>query len=455
MVRRYQVSKNVFVLYGIILLLLLSSCAQNKIQLGTIPQPPATNKLRVLVYTLIETVGSSITDEEFTQRQYQKTVKVLAETGIYEVVPYEDVQTVLGKEYIQGWILERNDNLLARQAAKALYADYILFVERGGSYQLRLQYYAQLKLINVENGKQFRYWAPMSGNMDLSMWISSYTRLYRNIFIEAKEDMLANAIKKSHIMQRQGTLPAMPSTVVKAEEIAETPPAKKTTLSPPAIDKGIAREPLKQAPKEDIAAIKTPAPPLQSQHEVLPVKPVAPIITVRKPDMQPEDKLPQVTAATDKVKDFIREPVKPPAKWTVGDTKTKMVVYDFNSTLDLNVIARILTEALREELFKLGSYNLINRENISQIMDELRLQQSALVDDKNALKIGKWLAAQESVTGRLVLFGNNFILSVKRTDIESLGILGMASVKCLSGEEDNLLKGMPILAKKLTEPRGK
>ncbi len=129
--------------------------------------------------------------------------------------------------------------------------------------------------------------------------------------------------------------------------------------------------------------------------------------------------------------------------------KTRLVVYDFNATEQFQVVSLILSEALREELFKLGNFSLVNRENLVQVMSELRLQQSGLVDEKQVAKLGKWLAANEAVTGQFAQFGNSYILQAKRTDITKMSTLGFGSLKCTTGKEEELLAGLPELARKI------
>jgi hypothetical protein len=133
-------------------------------------------------------------------------------------------------------------------------------------------------------------------------------------------------------------------------------------------------------------------------------------------------------------------------------------VYDFDATERLNVVSLILTEALREELFILGQFMLVNRENMLHVMHELKLQQSGMVDEKQVIQLGKWLAANEAVTGKLAVLGNFYILQAKRTNIQTMGTLALGSLRCAAGHEDELLSGMPDLARKLvglyTTPQG-
>jgi len=129
--------------------------------------------------------------------------------------------------------------------------------------------------------------------------------------------------------------------------------------------------------------------------------------------------------------------------------RRRLVVYDFDAAGRLDVVAMILSEALREELHELGKFLLVNRENIVQVMDELKLQQSGMVDEAEAVQMGKWLAANETVTGKLAQLGNLYVLQAKRTDVKTLGTLGIGSLKSSVGREEELLNEVPSLARKL------
>lgn len=74
-----------------------------------------------------------------------------------------------------------------------------------------------------------------------------------------------------------------------------------------------------------------------------------------------------------------------------------------------------------------------------------------LIDEKQAVQVGKWLAANEAVTGNLAILGNTSILQVKRVDIKTLSTMALGSLKCPKGREDELLGKMPELARKLVK----
>lgn len=79
-----------------------------------------------------------------------------------------------------------------------------------------------------------------------------------------------------------------------------------------------------------------------------------------------------------------------------------------DSPENFRTVAIILTEALREELFLLQKFTLVNREDLSKVLQETALQQSGLIDEKQAIKTGKGLAANQVVTGRLGMLGKTY-----------------------------------------------
>jgi hypothetical protein len=134
-----------------------------------------------------------------------------------------------------------------------------------------------------------------------------------------------------------------------------------------------------------------------------------------------------------------------------GSDGTRLIVYDFDAAESLRIVGMILAEALREELYKLGGFVLVNRENMVQVMEEYKLQHSSLVDEKQLIKIGQWLSANEAVTGMLAPLGATSILQAKRIDIKKMSTIALGSLKCQTGHEDELLDNMPLLARKLVQ----
>lgn len=127
----------------------------------------------------------------------------------------------------------------------------------------------------------------------------------------------------------------------------------------------------------------------------------------------------------------------------------RLVVYDLDAPEHYKPAALILSEALREELFQLKQFTLVNREDLESLLKEMALQQTGLIDEKEAVKTGKGLSANQVVTGKLGLLGKTFVLQAKRIDVESFATLGMSSVKFNQGQEEEILGKMPGLARSL------
>ena len=132
--------------------------------------------------------------------------------------------------------------------------------------------------------------------------------------------------------------------------------------------------------------------------------------------------------------------------------RVNLAVYDLNTVEPYKVIAAILSEALREELFKLGRFNMVNREDMVKILGEMALQMTGLVDEKEAVRAGRGLAAQQIVLGNYGVLGKTSVLQSKRVDVETHSALGIGSLQCDFGKEDELLQHMTDLARKLAGP---
>jgi hypothetical protein len=130
--------------------------------------------------------------------------------------------------------------------------------------------------------------------------------------------------------------------------------------------------------------------------------------------------------------------------------RTRLAVLDLNTSEPFKIIALILSEALREEIFRMGAFSLVNRENMEQVLNEMGLQQTGLVEERQAVRAGKGLAAAQIVLGQFGTVGSTSVLQVKRIDVETQGTLAISSLQCPKGREEELLAGLSDLARKLT-----
>ncbi|MBU1711471.1 MAG: hypothetical protein KKD47_00020 [Proteobacteria bacterium] len=399
-------------------LLLLNSCAG--IRLKAISPPPPTSKLRVYIqpisapYPYPAGAGPwNSFHKEFAVRQFNGVGRFLKQTDIYEVVPASDVEEVLGGLALTYFEVVKNGCMLARQIGKALYAEYTIIIERRIESNMLIEndYYFTIIMINNSTGKRFeardridKYERSSSEKMSRII-----KELYRIVFMSAKKDMLETALRKSE------------KVYVQDKELAVAPEPEPVAASP-----------------EPVPSIITHVPEAVTQ--------VTPPSTER-PVTPADQKLIALAPEPEPAKPVDTVPVKPGHEEISGTTR--LVIYDLEASEQYRTVALIITEVLREELFLLNRFILVNRENLLDVLHEMKLQQIGLVDEKQAVKAGKGLAANQVVTGSLRIIGKTYLLNAKRIDVETFATLGIASTRFTQGEEEDVLSRLPGLAKTL------
>ncbi|MBN2515848.1 MAG: hypothetical protein JXC33_07420 [Deltaproteobacteria bacterium] len=391
-----------FIVASVTVFFLLTSCTHGRFHIKQIAAPPPSAKLRVFVLPITTSypkMGWKRDQEEFVRLSYEATSKFLRKTDIYEVIPIEDVEEAIGGQTIPGWKWKRHDWALVKAVGKALHADYAMIRERGFEKSL----YSRMVLINLGSGKEFgaHMFVVRGIRGDFKQSVKSS---YKQIFRIAKGDLLETAIRKGRVLPPD----------VKKQSIIQKP------------------------------SLLPESEPKKTDHTVTITQPVSGKISHENED----------TPSTVPQRENI---LKPPTTLPIeqaSNGKNRMVVYDFESKDQFRVIGLILTEALREELLMLGKFTLIDRENIARALEEMALQQTGLVEESQAIRTGRWLAANESVTGKLGTLGNTMILQAKRTDIETMIILTVGSLKTNVGQEEKLLNSMQRLAQKLAVIQG-
>lgn len=393
--------------------LMVTGCAE--IRLNSIPDPPQTNQLRVSIIPVTghrdQNRGSwAMPEREFAEISYVHTAKLLDEIGFYEIISQEDVRRATGGQEIDAWKWEKNGWQLAKDAGRSLHADYLLMAKREFSGLLSIK----LVLINVLTGRQYEVFDHTGGAAlsERSVAVTQFRRqigeAYREIFRQAKGDMLATAVRKMGRVKERLDLSVQGAPEKGKERVRETVKDR-----PPEQAKTEKADPV----SERIAGLKKP----QSAPAVPP------------PEGRPQ----------------------PDKKWgahETGASRQRLVVYDLQTNEPFHTIALILSEALREEFFTLGRFDMINRADINQALQEFKLQQSGLSDDQQALQIGKWLIANRTISGSLGVIGSSLILQSRMTDLQTMKTISHGSIRTGVGKEEELLELIPALARKLCGP---
>lgn len=438
------------------------ACATIKVNPG--PVPPPTAKLRVVVQAFsgpgINASISWTSSHEFFEKNTVGNLKrFLDETGIYSIVADGEVRKALFGQRVSVWDVEQNNWMLARELGRALHADYYLMTERfympqegtGCSVTVRL------RLVNVESASAFsgRAVFPCTDSTNPAQRMQDVFNAYRQLFDAAKSDMLATAVKKSRIVGplevAKSEQPARPAVVTPEPKKQATPPV----LQKPEPKPETPPQPVPKSESQSVPAPQKSIPTVVPKEEIPPAgaKQTQPAMSASKTDTPP------VAKAVPNTVPMIRKPdPNLPASGLIESPKKdtnskKIVVYDFDANDQYRTVALILAEALREEVFKLKEFILVNREDLQKVLEEMALQQTGLIDEKEAVRTGKGLAASQVVTGRLGQLGKIFLMQAKRVDVETFGTLGLASIRFTEGQEEEALNKLPDFARTLTGPR--
>lgn len=412
MTRRPQ--KNFFLLLlCLILVLLMSACTE--LRLRTLPSPEPTAKLRVLFLPITDTLFQgrywTVPHNVYAEQMSVPVRKFLQSTGIYEVIPQEDIKTVLGETTMESIQWDTGDWEAARKVGRALHADYIIVCRRG----FQGFYYFRMLLVNLATGKVYETSNHPGSHLSGSAGREEYRKIvrasYREIFDQGKGDMLTTALRKGRMIHTAPVLMKSPGVPTSPPESRPPVVVPITPATPPSVREESLPATTEKAP---------PPPPLT--------------VAVQKPSLQSKS---------------LQEKARPLIMEGKESGKPRIVVYDLETPPPMQVAGLIITEALREEIHKVGSFDIVNREDLSTAIDELKLQQSGLVQEQGAVQMGRWLAAQQSVTGRLGSLGSSTVLQTKRTDIETMGTLSFGSITAPAGREEDFLNGLPELARKL------
>jgi hypothetical protein len=415
-----KMMKTIFLRYFVItsvLFFLLSDYASAAVKISSTPQPPLTAKLRIFVVTVTtesdlgrRPIRWTIPNEKIQEWFSKEINKMLQDQGIYEV--NQDIRKVIGNQTISGSEWTADNMELLKKVGKALYSDYALLFER--SFKGHLQF--DMSLLNLSSGKLFSIsnYIPTSTLLPLSDYdrlriaVETVKITYGQLFSEAKADLLQTAMNK------------------------ELPAAKNLKPLEPASALPTATQ---EKPADSSQEIATVEEDYETETQASNVRPPDTGLSApRRKQAAFESKLDTALSRKDKQ-------IEAPC----------LVVYDLNTGERLKVIGLILTEALREALQDSGKIILVNRDNLLKFMEENKLQQSNLMDEAQAIKIGKKLSTNEVVMGTLSTQGGTSFLQVKRIDLSSQKVISTGALKCPAGHESDLLNKIPNLSRRLLQ----
>jgi TolB-like protein len=112
-----------------------------------------------------------------------------------------------------------------------------------------------------------------------------------------------------------------------------------------------------------------------------------------------------------------------------------------------------LSNRLRTELFKMGTYNVLERSRVDEILHEQGFQQTGCTNANCAVEVGQLIGVQYMVIGTVNKVGDFYTCDVRIVDVSSSQIVNVATKDCENCEVGNLLKStIPDVANMLSRP---
>ncbi len=133
--------------------------------------------------------------------------------------------------------------------------------------------------------------------------------------------------------------------------------------------------------------------------------------------------------------------------------KTIAVLYFQNNSIadrqNMEPLSKGLADMLITELSKIQALKVIERSQLQQMIEEMKLGQSGLVDEKTAQQVGRLLGAQTLLLGGyVVMFGGKMRIDARIVEVETGRTLEAEEV---TGDVKHLFKMVQKLSQKIAK----
>ena len=112
--------------------------------------------------------------------------------------------------------------------------------------------------------------------------------------------------------------------------------------------------------------------------------------------------------------------------------------------------AYILSDRLATEIYKLGTYTVIERSRIDEVLKEQGFQQTGCTTNECAVEVGKLLGVKKMITGSIGRIGSLYTISARIISAESGEIEKQVSKDLRGSLETMLIETMAEVAAELT-----
>jgi len=128
--------------------------------------------------------------------------------------------------------------------------------------------------------------------------------------------------------------------------------------------------------------------------------------------------------------------------------KMNLAVAEFEARNVSAMDAAAISDFVRTELVKTGSFNILERRNMEHLLSEQKFQMTGCTTEECAVKMGQVLNVQRIIIGTLLKFGAKWYVNADMIDVESAKIISSEKVEANAQEE--LVELMEVLAATLS-----
>lgn len=126
-----------------------------------------------------------------------------------------------------------------------------------------------------------------------------------------------------------------------------------------------------------------------------------------------------------------------------------MAVIDFQGNGITEDEAKALTDRFRNEMFKFGQYDMMERSFMEEILDEQGFQLSGCTSDACVVEVGKLVGVEQMIGGSISKVGDVYTISTRIISVETGKILKTATYDHVGDIGSLLTSGMYKVAEKL------
>ncbi|MBU4443835.1 PEGA domain-containing protein [bacterium] len=130
--------------------------------------------------------------------------------------------------------------------------------------------------------------------------------------------------------------------------------------------------------------------------------------------------------------------------------KTAVAVLELDPNGVSESEARALSDRLRIEIFNAGEYEVMERDKMNRILDEMQFHLNDCTSDECAIEIGRLIGVSKIIAGSISKVGEYFTVSARLIDVETSKIEATA-IEDVEGTLGIVLtQAMPSIAKKIS-----